>query len=50
MPQALTSEIDRLRLQHQAAAEEAARSGIIPLQFKDDPTFVQLIAAKKATA
>ena len=50
VPQEEISEVERLRKRHQDAAEEAARSGLIPPQFTGDPTFVQLIAAKKAAA
>ncbi len=48
MPETSTSEIDLLRQRHQKAAEDAALSGTIPPQFVGDPTFVQLIASKKA--
>ncbi len=47
MPGTAASEIDLLRARHQGAAEETARSGVTPPAFQGDPTFVQLVAAKK---
>ena len=36
--------IQRLREKHQALAKEAARSGVIPAAFADDPAFHNLVA------
>ena len=39
-----------LRERHQAEAERAARTGVIPLLFVGDPTFAQLVAQLKQEA
>ena len=36
--------IDDLRAEHQALARDAARTGVIPRSFQDDPTFLELVA------
>ena len=36
--------IDDLRAEHQALARDAARTGVIPRGFQDDPTFLELVA------
>lgn len=36
--------IDDLRAEHQALARDAARTGVIPRGFVNDPAFLELVA------
>lgn len=47
-PQKSVSTQMQLRAAHQACATVAARTDVVPESFRGDPTFAELVAAKKA--